>query len=365
MTKLYFLILNICFKSKMLFISEKDIVFLFILCYDYKHHFVNRDTGAVSLTQNGGDMKRIFIDGSAGTTGLRIYERLGAREDITLLTLSDDRRKDPAARREMLNAADIAFLCLPDDAAREAVAMIDNPDTVVIDTSTAHRTEDSWAYGFPELSGAHLDNLLSAKRIAVPGCHAGGFIALIKPLIDAGLLSPDVCLSCHSLTGYSGGGKKMIADYETDERDPLLDAPRAYALTANHKHLKEMKAVTALENTPIFCPIVSDFYSGMLVTVPFFATLLRNGTTKEDVKRIYRELYTGPVVTYRDAPDEAGMLSAAGLTGKDSMEISVLGNDERILLVARYDNLGKGASGAAVECMNYKLGCDPTTGLVL
>ncbi len=310
-------------------------------------------------------MKRVFIDGSAGTTGLRIYERLGEREDIVLLTLPDDKRKDPACRREMLNQADIAFLCLPDDAAREAVAMIDNPDTVVIDTSTAHRTEAGWAYGFPELSDDFLAKLRASKRIAVPGCHAGGFIALVKPLIDAGLLSPDTPLSCHSLTGYSGGGKKMIADYESAERDPLLDAPRAYALSAEHKHLKEMKAISGTSVTPIFCPIVSDYYSGMLVTVPLFATALKNGAGKEDVKQVYRELYTGDIVKFTDTPDEAGFLSAGGLSDRDSMEISVLGNNERLLLVARYDNLGKGASGAAVECLNYKLGCDPATGLAL
>ncbi len=310
-------------------------------------------------------MKCVFIDGSAGTTGLRIYERLGAREDITLLTLPDDKRKDPACRREMLNNADIAFLCLPDDAAREAVSMIDNPSTVVIDTSTAHRTENGWAYGFPELSPAYREKLLASKRIAVPGCHAGGFIALVKPLIDAGLLPADANLSCHSLTGYSGGGKKMIADYEGEERSALLDAPRAYALSAEHKHLREMKAITGMANTPLFCPIVGDFYSGMLVTVPLFRSALAPGMTSADIRRIYQERYAGDIVCYRDAPDESGFLSAGGLTGSDRMEISVLGGEERILLVARYDNLGKGASGAAVECMNYKLGVDPATGLVL
>ncbi len=310
-------------------------------------------------------MMRVFIDGSVGTTGLRIYERLGEREDITLLTLPEEKRKDPEARREMLNSVDIAFLCLPDDAAREAVSMIDNPDTIVIDTSTAHRTDAGWAYGFPELSGDMKEKLLSSKRIAVPGCHAGGFIALVKPLIDAGILSNDANLTCHSLTGYSGGGKKMIAEYEKEERDVLLDAPRAYALKAEHKHLKEMKSITGLLNTPIFCPIVSDFYSGMLVTVPLFSSMLKSGTTKTDIENIYASLYTGEIVRYTESPDEGGFLSAGTLTGSDRMEISVLGNEERILLVARYDNLGKGASGAAVECMNYKLGADPKNGLVL
>ncbi len=310
-------------------------------------------------------MKNVFIDGSAGTTGLRIYERLGAREDISLLKLPEALRKDSAARREMLNQADIVFLCLPDDAAREAVGMIDNSETVVIDTSTAHRTLDGWAYGFPELSKEAKDKLTTSRRIAVPGCHAGGFIALVKPLIDKGIIHASQGLTCHSLTGYSGGGKKMIADYESDNRDVLLDAPRAYGLSCEHKHLKEMKAITGLLETPIFCPIVSDFYSGMLVTVPLFKKDLQNGATKADIEALYASLYNTPLVTYKAGVDEAGFLSAAGLSGTDRMEISVFGNDERLLLVARYDNLGKGASGAAVQCMNIKLGVDEATGLVL
>lgn len=309
-------------------------------------------------------MKQVFIDGSAGTTGLRIYERLSAREDITLLTLSDGERKDPARRKEMLNRADIAFLCLPDDAAREAVSMIENEKTVVIDTSTAHRTDPGWTYGFPELTAELKDALKTSRRIAVPGCHAGGFIALTKPLVEAGLLSPDTGLTCHSLTGYSGGGKKMIADYQDPDRSPLLDAPRGYALAGGHKHLKEMKALTGLTKTPIFCPIVSDFYSGMLVTVPLYASQLLKGDA-DTVKALYAEKYTGRLVTYVEGKDESGFLSAGGLSGSDRMEISVYGNPEQLLLVARYDNLGKGASGAAIECMNYKLGVDETCGLVL
>ena len=308
-------------------------------------------------------MKKVFIDGSAGTTGLRIYERLAAREDLTLLILPEERRKDAEARREMLNAADIAFLCLPDDASREAVAMTENPDTVILDTSTAHRTSEGWAYGFPELSAKHLEAVKTSRRIAVPGCHAGGFIALVYPLIEAGLLSPDALLTCHSLTGYSGGGKKMIAEYEGAERDALLSAPRQYALGQTHKHLKEMNYVTGLKNAPVFSPIVADFYSGMAVTVPLFASML-NGTA-EDVKRIYAEKYNTPLVRYAESADEGGFYAATRLSGKDRMEISVMGNDERILLLARYDNLGKGASGAALECMNISLGLDPTYGLVL
>jgi len=309
-------------------------------------------------------MKKVFIDGSAGTTGLRIYERLAGREDIALLSLSEEKRKDPAARQEMLNAADIAFLCLPDDAAREAVSMIENDKTVVLDTSTAHRTAPGWCYGFPELSAERFEMVRTSRRIAVPGCHAGGFIALVYPLIEAGVLSPDTLLSCHSLTGYSGGGKKMIADYENGERDALLDAPRQYALGQTHKHLKEMNFVTGLKNAPIFSPIVADFYSGMAVTVPLFASMLE-GASAEDVKKIYREKYTTELVKYTENADENGFFAATKLSGTDRMEISVAGNDERILLLARYDNLGKGASGAALECMNISLGLAPTYGLVL
>ena len=297
-------------------------------------------------------MTKVFIDGSAGTTGLRIYERLGAREDITLITLPEEKRKDPAARREAINASDVTFLCLPDDAARESVSLVTNPDTVIIDTSTAHRTLDGWAYGFPELSASHAEKLTSSKRIAVPGCHASGFIALVYPLIEAGIINKDEKLTCHSITGYSGGGKKMIADYESDELDPLLGAPRQYALTQTHKHLKEMQAITGLENAPIFCPIVSNFYSGMEVTVPLFKEQLNAGFTVEEIKAAYKEKFTGPLVSYVEDITENGFISAAGLSGKDSMQVTVAGNEDRILLIARYDNLGKGASGAAVECLN-------------
>ena len=263
----------------------------------------------------------------------------------------------------MLNEADIAFLCLPDDAARESVSMVENESTVIIDTSTAHRTLDGWCYAFPELSDSLAKKLESAKRIAVPGCHAGGFIALVYPLIEKGYLSPDANLSCHSLTGYSGGGKKMIAQYE-NEKTELLSAPRQYGLTQTHKHLKEMKAICSLEKEPIFCPIVSDFYSGMLVTVPLFTNQLNNATI-EDIKALYKEKYNGDIVKYVEGDDGDGMLSAAGKSLKDSMDISVYGNDERIILCARYDNLGKGASGAAIEAMNVVLKAEKTKGLNL
>ena len=305
--------------------------------------------------------KKVFIDGKAGTTGLRIYERLEAFQGIELITLSDEKRKDPIARKEALNSADIAFLCLPDDAARESVSLIENDKTVVIDTSTAHRTLEDWAYGFPELSVAHREKLLSSKRIAVPGCHASGFISLVYPLIEAGALDGSENLSCFSLTGYSGGGKKMIADYE-EEPDELLGAPRQYGLTQTHKHLKEMVKITGLDNAPAFCPVVGDFYSGMEVTVPLFKSDLKNGFDLEKIKELYKSKYTGPLVTYNDESED-GFLSAGILSGKDSMIVSVYGNEDRILLVARYDNLGKGASGAAVECLNIVLGNEDTYGL--
>ena len=308
-------------------------------------------------------MKKVFIDGSAGTTGLRIYERLASREDITLLSLSEENRKDPKARKEMLNSADVAFLYLPDDAAREAVAMIENPSVTVIDASTAHRTLKDWAYGFPELSAAFEEKILNSKRIAVPGCHASGFIALVYPLIEKGILDKTALLTCHSITGYSGGGKKMIAEYEAEERSPLLDAPRQYALGQTHKHLKEMQAIAGIETAPAFCPIVSDFYSGMLVTVPLFASQI-NGDVSA-IRRVYAEKYKGEIVQYVESADENGFLSGATLSGKDGMQITVAGNDERILLLAAYDNLGKGASGAAIECMNLALGVDRKQGLIL
>ena len=309
-------------------------------------------------------MKKVFIDGKAGTTGLRIYERLGGRTDIEMITIPEAYRKDEKARRDAINSADVAFLCLPDAAAREAVAMVENPNTVIIDTSTAHRTDPAFAYGFPELSPSFEEKIKNSKRIAVPGCHASGFIALVQPLIASGILFPSARLTCHSVTGYSGGGKKMIGEYESPERDPLLGAPRQYGLTQEHKHLKEMKAITGLSSAPIFCPIVSDFYSGMVVTVPLFKEDV-GGASPAALAEIYRSLYRGPVVSYKDDMSEEGFLSGAGLSGKDGMQISVLGNDDRILLVARYDNLGKGASGAAVENLNIVLGLEKTLGLEL
>ncbi len=310
-------------------------------------------------------MFKLFIDGREGTTGLRITERLLGRSDISLLTLPEELRKDSAARAEMLNAADVAILCLPDAAAVEAVGMVSNPHTRIIDASTAHRTAQGWTYGFPEISEELRAALPSAMRVAVPGCHASGFIALVRPLIDAGIVPKDALVACHSLTGYSGGGKKMIAAYGDAARDPLYDAPRQYGISQGHKHLPEMKALTGLLTAPVFSPIVSDFYSGMEVTVPLHRAQLNPGFGIEEIKGVYAALYTGEIVRYAEGTDEGGFLSAGRFSGLDSMEISVFGCDDRILLTARYDNLGKGASGAAVECLNVLLGVDAKTGLVL
>ena len=304
-------------------------------------------------------MKKVFIDGSAGTTGLRIHERLSHRSDLTLVTLPDAIRKDPAARKEAINGADIVFLCLPDAAAIEAVSMIENDRVAVIDTSTAHRTAPGWVYGFPEL--CRREAIAASRRIANPGCHASGFLALTEPLVRAGVLKKDALLTCFSLTGYSGGGKKMIADYEGEGRSPLLDAPRQYGLAQGHKHLPEMVQIAGLENPPVFCPVVGDFYSGMEVTVPVFARDL-NGDA-EDIRCVYRKTYQSGLVRFADADEEGGFLSAGAFSGRDDMEVRVTGNGERVLLVARFDNLGKGASGAAIQNMNILLGVEESTGL--
>ena len=307
-------------------------------------------------------MARVFIDGSAGTTGLRIHERLSTREDLEIITLTEELRKDTEARREAINNSDIVFLCLPDAAAKEAVELCDNPNTVIIDTSTAHRINPEWSYGFPEIGDLRA-KIKSSKRIANPGCHASGFVALVAPLVNAGLINKDIALTCFSLTGYSGGGKKMIAEYDGEGRDTLLDAPRQYGITQSHKHLPEMKLVCGLDNDPIFCPIVADYYSGMEVTIPLFMKDVKG--TIDDIKNAYKSAYTGKLVHFDDNASEEGFMSANALSGRDDMQISVSGNDDRIILTARFDNLGKGASGAAIQNMNIVLGADETTGLVL
>ncbi len=305
-------------------------------------------------------MPKVFIDGKAGTTGLRIYERLELRKDIELITLSDELRKDAAARKQALNSADVVFLCLPDAAAIEAVGMVENDNTVIIDTSTAHRTNDGFCYGFAELSGQR-QKIAASKRIANPGCHATGFISLIAPLVQKGIIASDTQLSCFSLTGYSGGGKKMIADYENGELKQQLLAPRTYGLAQLHKHLPEMAKVCGLEKLPAFSPIVSSYYSGMEVVITLFANQVCGDIDK--IKQTYKEYYTSNLVKFVDNADEQGFMSASAFSGRDDMEISVFGNNERITLISRFDNLGKGASGAAIQNMNILLGVDETVGL--
>lgn len=302
-------------------------------------------------------MAKVFIDGSAGTTGLRIADRLAGRDEIELLAIPDQLRKDPVAKAAVLNDADVVFLCLPDAAARESVALVTNPQTVVIDTSTAHRTDPQWVYGFAELAGHH-DAIAQSTRIANPGCHATGFIALVAPLVACGALATDALLSCVSLTGYSGGGKTMIADYAEHRDDPLYAAPRMYGLGQAHKHLPEMLNETGLTHAPTFTPIVGNFYAGMEVVVPVHADCLNYAT--DSLADHYRDYYSVGLVS---VVDDDGLLSAASLAGRDDLVISVHGNDQRALLVARFDNLGKGASGAAIQNMNIALGLDPTTGL--
>ena len=295
-------------------------------------------------------MTKVFIDGSAGTTGLRIRERLSARKDIELIILPEETRKDPAARAEALNSAAVSFLCLPDAAAIEAASFVTSPDAVIIDTSTAHRVSEDWVYGMPELT-------------ANPGCHATGFISLVAPLVSAGLLKKDVRLSSFSLTGYSGGGKKMIAEYESEDADPLYQAPRQYGLTQMHKHLPEMTKLCGLDHAPVFSPIVAPYYAGMEVTVPL--TPAETSANPDEIREVYKAYYQKGLIRFAEMPDESGFLSAGAFAGRDDLQVSVYGNEERILLVSRFDNLGKGASGAAIQNMNIALGLDEAEGLVV
>lgn len=312
---------------------------------------------------------KVFIDGSEGTTGLRIFERFAKRDDIELLQISSELRKDPKEIKKFINASDITFLCLPDAAAREAVAMVENDNVCIIDTSTAHRTEQGWAYGYPELSKAHRNAIRSGKRIAVPGCHATGFVTLVYPLIAEGILPQDYPVSSFSLTGYSGGGKKMIAEYEGEDRPNELDSPREYALGQTHKHLKEMQKITGLLRQPLFSPIVADYYSGMVVSVPFYADMLHGTHTPKNIHQFFEDYYSGEqfikVMPFGKEADYRGFLGGNGCSGWDGIEIYVTGNDERILVSSRFDNLGKGASGAAIQCLNIVLGCDEAKGLNL
>lgn len=312
---------------------------------------------------------KIFIDGSEGTTGLRINERFQKRDDIELLTISQELRKDTAERKRLINASDITILCLPDAAAREAVELVENERVRIIDASTAHRTEAGWAYGFPELSPAFREAIREGKRVAVPGCYASGVIALVYPLVKAGILPEDYPVTTFGISGYSGGGKKMIAEYQAEERSEELSAPREYALSQQHKHLKEMKAIPGLSREPQFSPIVCDYYSGMLVSLPLCAALLNRKLTPEELCAFFQDYYKGQkllrVNPFGAEADSRGLLSANVCSGWDGMEIFVTGCEDRLLVSSRFDNLGKGASGAAIQCLNLMLGCEEDKGLVL
>ena len=309
---------------------------------------------------------KVYIDGKEGTTGLQIYDRLAVREDIELLLIDESKRKDPAERKQFLNAADLVFLCLPDAAAVEAVSLIENGQTRVIDCSTAHRTAEGWVYGFPELSGQR-EAIRTAARVANPGCYATGFLSLVRPLVEKGALSPKARLACHALSGYTGAGKKAIAQYTGPNRERELESPRHYAVTLSHKHLPEMAAVAGLERPPLFTPMICDYPQGMVVTVPLWAEELEGAQSIESLRALYADYYAGsPVVTLRpaDAPS-CGFIGANNLAGTDGLQIFVNGNRRQLMLSARLDNLGKGASGAAVQNMNLMLGFEETMGLEL
>lgn len=312
---------------------------------------------------------KVFIDGSEGTTGLRINERFEKRDDIEVLRIDPALRKDPAERGKLINSSDYTFLCLPDAASVEACALADNPDTVIIDASTAHRTDPGWAYGLPELSKAHFDKIRASKRIAVPGCYASGFIMMAYPLVEEGILGRDYPFTVPALSGYSGAGRKAIALYESDEKTRDLFAPREYALSQMHKHLPEMKIITGLEKEPVFMPVVDDYYCGMIVNLPIHADLMKKRMSPEKLRDMYARYYEGQkfirVKEYGSETETNGFLPANDMAGKDYANIIVTGNEERIIVSAMFDNLGKGASGAAIECLNISMGIDPATGLVV
>ena len=309
---------------------------------------------------------KIFIDGQAGTTGLRIHERLADRKDLTMITLTEETRKDPEARRAAILESDVTFLCLPDDAAREAVALAGDADVRIIDASTAHRTAPGWAYGIPELSAAHKYAVVNAKFTANPGCHASGFVIPVYPLVASGMIPKETPLTVFSLTGYSGGGKKMIAEYESPEKPELYNTPRIYGLSLKHKHLPEMQKICGLDIPPVFCPIVDDYYKGMAVTVMLQNSMLKGNPTAKDIHGALAAHYDGKkVIKVHPFGYEDPMIAAGTMAGKDSMELVVNGHEGQTIITALFDNLGKGASGAAVENMNLMLGFEETAGLNL
>ena len=315
--------------------------------------------------------KKVFVDGSEGTTGLRIFERFQNRDDVEILKIDPELRKDPEERRKLINASDITFLCLPDVASKESASLVDpdNDHVVIFDTSTAHRTAEGWAYGFPEISSAHREAIRNGKRIAVPGCYATGFISLAYPMIAGGIMSKDYPVSSFALSGYSGAGKKTIAIYESEDRPSEFSSGREYALAQQHKHLKEMQAVTGLTRTPLFSPIIDDYYSGMVVSLQIYADMLQKKMTPAELLAFFREYYKDQKFIKIAADDDeiaaSGFLAGNSLSGWDGLKIYVTGNEDRIIVSSQFDNLGKGASGAAIQCMNIKLGCDEAKGLNL
>lgn len=315
---------------------------------------------------------KVYIDGKEGTTGLQIYDRLAQRQDIDLLLIDEEKRKDTQERKKLMNAADVVFLCLPDAAAIEAVTMVETPHTRIIDASTAHRVNPAWDYGFPELSKAHREAIVKSRRVANPGCHATGFISIVYPLVTMGILPRDTLLSCFSLTGYSGGGKKMIAQYEAEDRGELLSSPALYALTQGHKHLPEMQTVCGLKYRPVFTPIVDDYYKGMATTVALHMSQLRGVFTLRGVWKAFSDYYAGQKLVHvaadptgKDEYIDAGSKIYGGAkAGDNDLSIVVAGNDQQLTITALFDNLGKGASGAVVQNMNLMLGFEETAGLV-
>lgn len=309
-------------------------------------------------------MKKIFIDGKDGTTGLKIYKRFENRNDIELLLIDSDKRKDAKERARLINESDITFLCLPDAASIEAVSLVENDNVKIIDTSTAHRTLPDWAYGFAELSDEHRKKIATSNRIAVPGCYASGFNSIVYPLVKSGFIDNNYDIVCFALSGYTGAGKKGIAQYEDENRDIELNSPRLYALTQEHKHLREMKAISKLSKEPVFSPIICDYPQGMVVTIPLYTDKMTKKYTKKDLYEMFSEHYSNsPVVKVRDLGYTEGMIASNTFENRDDMEIEINGNDDRILITSRFDNLGKGASGAAIQCMNIAMGIDETTGL--
>ena len=312
---------------------------------------------------------KIFIDGKEGTTGLKIFERFANRNDIELITIDEDKRKDSAERAKMINESDFTFLCLPDAAAIESAALCTNPKTVIIDASTAHRTNDSWAYGFPELDKCFREKIEKSNRIAVPGCYASGTIAILYPLVKSQIMPKDYPVCVHAVSGYSGAGKKAIAQYEYSSRNPELSSPRLYALTQNHKHLPEIKKISGLDFEPIFNPYICDYVQGMSVTVGLHSRFLPKKVTAKDIWELFASHYQGCNFVQVAGFMGEGVLTeqfiaANTLANTNKMQIFVYGNDERIMITTRFDNLGKGASGAAVQCLNIRMGIDETVGLI-